>query len=386
LQQLQKLSPSTVPAASGQADANAAAELAALRAENADLKKQLATLRSAAPATAATGDTNLLAELTQARARIAMLQDEAQVASLEKMALQNKLQALLAATNAAANAAAYEARIRELTQERNELMEKLDAAGKASPGKNGEALNRMADLTREVTLLRARLAAAEAQAVPYTAEELALFQAKTAAPAQPDAWKKSISEMPAGTAQLIYSAQQHFARQEFDQAEADYQKILNRDQNNALALANLAVIEMEAGRLAEAEKHINAAVAQHPDDPFNLATLGAVKFRQGKYEEALASLSRAAQLEPNNPQVQNSLGLTFGHLGQRKAAETAFRKALESDPKFAPAHENLAVIYLTQNPTAPALARWHYQKALEAGETRKPELEKLLAEKGAPVE
>jgi Flp pilus assembly protein TadD len=382
LKRLQKLSP---PAKALQPSGKDASELSALRAENATLKAELARLQTAAPLPR-TGETNLFAELTQARARIALLQDEAQIAALEKMALQNKLQSLLAATNPSAGAAAYEARIRELTLERNNLIEKLDTTSKLNSGKNGEAVARVSDLTREVTLLRARLAAAEAQAVPYSAEELALFQTNMVPTANPQAAKKSIHEMPAGTAALVYSAQEHFAKREFDKAEADYQKILSRDENNGMALANLAVIEMQANRLDEAEKHIKAAIAQNPDDPYNLSTLGSLKFRQGKYEEALTSLSRAAQLEPNNPEVQNFLGLTFGHLGQRKPAETAFRKSLEIDPKYAPAHENLAVIYLTQTPTAPALARWHYQKALEAGEERKPEIEKLLAEKGAPVQ
>jgi hypothetical protein len=44
------------------------------------------------------------------------------------------------------------------------------------------------------------------------------------------------------------------------------------------------------------------------------------------------------------------------------------------------------VIYLTQQPPLPELARWHYQKAIEAGQPRNPEMEKSLAEKGAPVQ
>jgi len=46
------------------------------------------------------------------------------------------------------------------------------------------------------------------------------------------------------------------------------------DENNGLVLGNLATIEMEQGRLGDAEKHIKAAVTQSPDDPYNLATLG----------------------------------------------------------------------------------------------------------------
>ncbi|HEX7655096.1 MAG TPA: tetratricopeptide repeat protein, partial [Verrucomicrobiae bacterium] len=163
------------------------------------------------------------------------------------------------------------------------------------------------------------------------------------------------------------------------------QKILERDENNGLALANLATIEMQEGKLDLAEKHITAAVAQSPDDAYNLSTLGFLKFRQDKYDEALDALSRAAKLDPNNPEIQNYLGVTLSHKGQRVPAETALRKSIALSPNYAPAHNNLAVIYLTQTPPMPQLARWHYQKALDAGQPHNPELEKMLADKGAPV-
>ena len=96
-------------------------------------------------------------------------------------------------------------------------------------------------------------------------------------------------------------------------------------------------------------------------------------------------LSRAAKIDPNNPEIQNYLGVTLSHKGLRVQAESALRRAILIDGNYAPAHNNLAVIYLSQNPPLPQLARWHYQKALDAGQPRNPDLEKMLADKGAPV-
>ena len=368
------------PVVNSAADATAA--LAGLRAENARLQNELALLRNApANTTPAVPPTT---ELKQAQALIASLQSEAQIATLEKMALQNKLQQVLAATNAGVNVADYEARIRDLTLERNTLIEKLDLAKKAGSG-NKKSAEQISALNDEVRVLRSRLVVAEAAPVPYTVEEQALFKAPAVALVNPEAVKKPISEMPAGSMELVASAQQHFARQEFDAAEADYLKILERDQNNGIARANLATIELQAGKLADAEKHITAAVAQSPDDAYNLSTLGYLKFRQDKYDDALNALSRAAQLDPNNPEIQNYLGVTLSHKGQRKEAETALRRAIQLNPSYAPAHNNLAVVYLGQNPPLAELARWHYQKAIDAGQPRNPDLEKMLADKGAPI-
>jgi Flp pilus assembly protein TadD len=142
---------------------------------------------------------------------------------------------------------------------------------------------------------------------------------------------------------------------------------------------------MEQGKLAEAEKHIQEAVAQSPNDAYNLSILGYLKFRQEKYDDALDALSRAAKLDPRNPEIENYLGVTLGHKGLRAQAETALRKAIQLDPNYGSAHNNLAVIYISQQPPRSELARWHYQKALDLGQPHNPELEQMLDAKGAPA-
>jgi len=363
-----------------------------LRSQNDRLKSQLAALQAAANDAAAAGE--LSAKLKAANTQIASLQTTVQsantkisslqttvtVVTLEKGALEKKVKQLAAEVEEL-RAANFEGRIRDLTEQRDELAKKLANAGRKNPRKNGDA--QLAALTNEMETLRARLAVVEAKPVPYSAEELALF--REAAP-QPNPTKRSIRELPSGTAELVASAQRHFANHEFDAAEADYRRILERDQNNGLVLANLATIELQQDKFADAEKHITAALAQSPEDAYNLSTLGYLKFRQEKYDDALDILSRAAKADPNNPEIQNYLGVTLSHKGQRVQAETALRKAVQLNPQYAPAHNNLAVIYLNQTPSMPLLARWHYQKAVAAGQARNADLERLLADKGAPVD
>jgi tetratricopeptide (TPR) repeat protein len=275
----------------------------------------------------------------------------------------------------------------ELKKERDALQEQLAAATKARSAKpsHAEVKAQTAQLIKQVETLQARLAVVEASPVPYSDEELALFrQALPLAPAGA-AVKASVHELPAGAADLVASAQAHFAAREYDLAAADYQKILKLDAHNAMVLANLAAIELQQGRLADAEQHIQAALTQAPDDAYNLSILGNLKFQQQKYDEALDLLSRAAKLDPQNPRIQNFLGATLGHKGMPLAAETALRKALLLDPNFGDAHNNLAVIYANEVPPRAELARWHYLKALAAGQAHNPGLEKILADNGAPV-
>ncbi|MGA2246921.1 MAG: tetratricopeptide repeat protein [Verrucomicrobiota bacterium] len=349
-----------------------------LRSQNDRLKSQLTALQAAANDATAAGE--LAAKLRAANTQINSLQSAVTVVTLEKGALENKVKQLAAEVDQL-RAANYEGRLRDLAEQRDELAKELAGAGKKSSRRNADA--QLAGLTNEMQTLRARLAVAEAKPVPYSTEELALFNQ---APPQPAVAHRSIRELPPGAAELVASAQRHFANHEFDAAEADYQKILEHDQNNGLVLANLATIELQENKLAGAEKHITAAVAESPDDAYNLSTLGYLRFRQEKYDDALDALSRAAKIDPNNPEIQNYLGVTLSHKGLRVQAETALRRAVQINPLYAPAHNNLAVVYLNQTPPMPQLARWHYQKAIAAGQPRNPDLERLLANKGAPVD
>jgi cytochrome c-type biogenesis protein CcmH/NrfG len=362
------------------------AGLEALREENELLKKQMAELRAETTNTPAPG---LNDDLANARAHISILQSNAEVSLLEREALENRVRQLESGAKPPGltpNEAENEERIRELTQERNDLLAKLGKANEELYGhKKQDAAARIAELTDEVNVLRARLAVDEARAVPYTPEELALFKQNVPLPANPEAEKKSIRELPGGTATLVAEAQKYFTDKQYDKAEDDYLHILRHDQNNGLVLANLAAIEIQQNRLDDAEKHIQAALVQAPNDAYNLSLLGFLKFQQEKYDDALNALSRAARLDPQNPEIENYLGVTLSHKGLRQQAETALRKAVQLDPNYAAAHNNLAVIYITQQPPLPELARWHYEKALAAGQPLNPDLEKMLAEKGAPV-
>ena len=358
--------------------------LAALKAENELLKKQVTDLRSAQPA----GDSNL--KLAQAQAQIAALQSDKEVLRLEKITLENRVKQLMASANvnpAPAVAVAPQskqdaAKMKQLQEERDDLQKKLEAANKelASRNKKGEAA-RILEMENQLAALRARLEVFEARQVPYTAEELALFQRpEINLAANPNAGKKTIKELPAGTATLVAQAQRDFAAHDMDKAEAKYLQVLHQDEKNGPVLANLAAIQLEMNRLDEAEKHIKQALAADPDDAYSLSILGYLKFRQEKYDEALDALSRAAKLDPQNAQIQNYLGITLGQKGMRGAAETALRRAIQLEPNHASAHHNLAVIYLTQKPPLVELAKWHYQKALAAGHPHNPELEKMLDE------
>ncbi len=239
------------------------------------------------------------------------------------------------------------------------------------------------DLQNQVKALQARLDAYETQKIPYTEQELALMakvetpaRSESAAAGAPD--KKSQGEMPAEANALVAEAQRAFADGKMEEAEKKYKQVLRINEKSIITLGNLATVQMEANRLADAEDTLKKAIALDPNDGHNLSLWGLLKFRQEKYDEALESLSQAAKLDANNASIQNYLGLALSQKGQREAAERALRRAIQLSPEYATAHYNLAVVYAFQNPPFLALARYHYDKSIKQGYPKNPDLEKIL--------
>jgi tetratricopeptide (TPR) repeat protein len=307
--------------------------LAALREENQFLKRQLADLK-AGPANGRTDDT--ARQLAQAQAQVASLESDKEMLRLEKIALENRVRQLTSGTVPSAATPTVSRpedtlRIRELTDERDALQKKLEAAIREQFGRKGkEPAAHVEELESQVATLRGRLEVFEARQVPYTAEELALFQQPPPrlAEQQPKTGPTSVKDLPAGTVALVADAQRHFVMKELDKAEEEYLQVLKQDEKNVYTLGNLAAIELERGRLDEAEKHIKRALAVAPQDAYSLSLLGQLNIRRGKYKDALDALSQAAKLDPNNAEIQNFLGISLSELGMRGPAETALRKAI----------------------------------------------------------
>ena len=370
----------------------------ALRVENEGLKKQLADSRPNAPATAGS-NSKLESELTAAKAMaqtnailVARLQSELKTIQEEKNALEKSKRELesklsTAAPSAPKSTGSQTDRVKRVETERDELLRKLNETTKQlyENKARAEAVQGKQDSTQLATL-RARLEVLEANKVPFTSEELALFKksevtaSKVDPKAKPDtkSGKKLSREWPKGAAPLLADAERAFAARRYDEAEKKYQQLLKLDDKNVLTLGNLAAIQLQQNRVDEAEATLKRALAEDANDLHAVQLWGYLKFRQEKFDEALDSLSRAAQIDPQNPEVQNYLGITLSHKGQRGAAETALRKAIQIAPSFGDAHQNLAVIYATQQPPFKELARWHYQKSLACGNPQNPDLEKMI--------
>jgi tetratricopeptide (TPR) repeat protein len=280
----------------------------------------------------------------------------------------------------------------------NELLKKQLADRTKQPAadvslqkKVSELETRVATLQSDAEMLRSQNKALQSKLqvlqvgpVTYTPEELALFNKPKPVLVQPEApvaEKATPAKLSAKAAGLAREAQRDFAAGRLDQAQEKFRQVLEQSPNDVVTLGNLAIVELDLNDLDAAEKHITRAVALAPEDAFGLGVLGRLRFQQRRMDEALQVLSKGAEIDPNNAEIQNYLGLVLSEKGLRPAAESALRKAVQLRPGYGSAHQNLAVVYVTQTPPLVELARLHYGKSLAAGTPPNPALEKLIESK-----
>ena len=362
-------------------------------------------------------------ELTTAKASVASLQEklksydkgtaekdlEAKVASLEKQL--NKSQGELQQTTTKLSDAATAnsdlekelkalekgSREKELTSYINSLEKRLAKAERANvaSGNNQPRSRRsfrgmfnfsgrkraenaqVAELQNQVNTLRARLEILDAEKVRLRKNKNAHRSAGNARPE--NTLEARLASTPAGQVENFKAGEANLFRDhQYAEAEAKFMHVLKLDENNPLTLSNLAIAQMEQEKYEDAQASLDRALQQDSNDPYALRGIGMLSFRKKDYEAARDNLARAVQLIPGDAVTQHFLGSTLQRLGQAKAAETALRKAVQLEPGHAKSHFNLAVVYATQKPPFVALAKFHYNKALQAGHPKDDSLDKRI--------
>lgn len=390
------------------------AALAALKREKETLDSELTKARAEAASQPAvtTPDGSVARQIEELQRKLQQAQDDlrsqtqrtdvlaAEKATMEKRLSELSKQPVAAAapvptaptapnaplTKAEKRAAkASEAQIKTLQKERSELQKQLAKLhGQLEDMKIRQKGTGSMELQRQLDLARARLAAYEAKPVPYSAEELQIFQPTVQQTAAATNTAVRVSRpLPAGAAPLIAEAQRAFQANQLDQAEAKYAEALKLDERNVTMLTDLAATQLQRGRLTEAEATLNKALAEDSENAAAITYLGLLRYRQERLDDAVDLLSRGARLSPDSALTQNYLGIALSAKGQRSPAEAALRRAVSLQPEYGEAHANLAIIYALQKPPFLELARWHYQKARSSGYPANPEVEKILNEPAA---
>jgi tetratricopeptide (TPR) repeat protein len=116
----------------------------------------------------------------------------------------------------------------------------------------------------------------------------------------------------------------------FDQAEAEFKKILAANPQNAATLNYLGYMNADRDvRLEESLNYIKAAVSLEPTNGAYLDSLGWAYFKLGKYDLAEENLAKASARMGSDPTVQDHLGDLYQKTGRLKLAAAHWERAVE---------------------------------------------------------
>lgn len=179
----------------------------------------------------------------------------------------------------------------------------------------------------------------------------------------------------------LRQADQAFDAGNFEQAEAQYQAILETDPDNARAVARLGLIYFDEGRFQMAAPYLFKGVTMDPSNLLLHVNLGQIYLAIGKLKQAheqaafvlnsyagdqqapilLAQSATGAQVSSvtkqlqalaanhDNPAAETGLGLLATRQDQVAAALNDYERALRLNRRFAPAYAALGDAYLQMN-------------------------------------
>lgn len=190
---------------------------------------------------------------------------------------------------------------------------------------------------------------------------------------------KGQSKLPPELAGIAQRGATAVAEMNWVKAREAFLELVEKAPENALAYANLGVVEHQLGNLLAAEGNLNRSVQIDPFIAQNWQTLGLVQYERGEIVIAISSLARAIHEDPADARSRVYLAAVMRDYGWPRAATTELERAVQTDPDLVDAQFNLAVAYLNESPPRLELARRHYHAARDLGAEESPEIEELLS-------
>ena len=93
-----------------------------------------------------------------------------------------------------------------------------------------------------------------------------------------------------------------------------------------------------------AEKLAISITKKYPTHEYGWKILAAVQEQTGKVNEAQKANQKALAIAPRDPEIHLCLGNNFNQLGKFEDAELSYKKAIALKPDYAQAHYNLGFI------------------------------------------
>jgi tetratricopeptide (TPR) repeat protein len=125
-----------------------------------------------------------------------------------------------------------------------------------------------------------------------------------------------------------------YGQQNYDEARALFEKVVELDPSDTVALHYLALIAIKQGDSARARALIEKGLALEPDDPDLRVDLGVLQLEAGLTAEARESFDRVLAARPDDARAQLFAGIAAYRAGAYSAAMPHLERAVALDPNL----------------------------------------------------
>jgi tetratricopeptide (TPR) repeat protein len=176
--------------------------------------------------------------------------------------------------------------------------------------------------------------------------------------------------------QLLVLGREHYGKQEYDEAAKLLEQVLSHDDRFADVHDMLGVIDHNAGRLGDAERHFERALALNPNYTEAALNLAVTYNDRGKFDEARKIYARIKErpsgdttaLDPfargKIANMHAAIGEAYNDANMTVEAIDEYERAVRLCPDFADLRTRLGT--LLRNYGELARARDHYEAAIRA--------------------
>jgi tetratricopeptide (TPR) repeat protein len=174
-------------------------------------------------------------------------------------------------------------------------------------------------------------------------------------------WADTVAKRPGSSRAHLYHASSLLDAGRLDDATRELQATLQLDPRNGTAYANLGYISFQEKRIDQALSHFQTAVALAPNIPSIRTAYGGALFHAGRREEALQQYLAAVRLRPALLTARMDAADLMLRLGRPAEAVTMFEETLRLYPNHAGVRSQFAKLqaalqsgtYTPAQPTPP---------------------------------
>lgn len=122
------------------------------------------------------------------------------------------------------------------------------------------------------------------------------------------------------------------AVQQFDEAERQFERVLELNPRDARAHTYLGVVGSRTGKLEMARNHAMRALEINPRQPLALSTLGVIRLKSGDRTGAIEAFRSSLEIDPGQHEILYNLAILAAQEGKFDLARQSLRRFIDSAP------------------------------------------------------